>query len=116
MAGGNKSAAVAARQKLRTELKAVRLTACVVGAVVVLWTPYLIGGLILISGFNPLLGQYVTDVGSALGSASAGVNWLIYGAASRDFRHSAMQLFGCRRPAVGAVLKSDRSDQSSRRS
>lgn len=94
------TAATATHRKLRTELKAVRLTACVVGAVVVLWTPYLVGNLILIGGINPILGQYVTDIGTALGSATSSINWIIYGLASRDFRHSALRLFRYHRQTV----------------
>lgn len=74
MTGGHDSAAVSARQKLHKELKAVRLTASVIGAVVVLWTPYLIGELIVITGTNPILGQYIFNTGTFLGSLNCCIN------------------------------------------
>jgi hypothetical protein len=80
--------AVKAIKKLRLELKAVRLTASIVGAFVVLWTPYVIGRIIQASGITSLFGQYLTDIGSALGAAYSSTNnlGLIFGLASRDFR------------------------------
>lgn len=102
--GGHDSAAVAARRKLHKEFKAVRLTASIIWAVVVLWTPYLIGELIIVGGFNPILGQYVINIGVCSGSANCCINWIIYGMVSRDFRHAALRLFGCRRPSVGVQV------------
>lgn len=78
--------AVKAIRKLRLELKAVRLTASIVGAFVILWTPYVIGRIIQASGSKSQFGQYLTDIGSALGAAYSSTNWIIFGLASRDFR------------------------------
>jgi 7 transmembrane receptor (rhodopsin family) len=89
-ANGQKSAA---GKKARGEMKAVRLTASVVGAVVVLWMPYCIGGLMLISGSDLLLAQYISDVGLVIGFINSCINWIIYGAASRDFRKAVWQMF-----------------------
>jgi hypothetical protein len=80
------SIAVKAVKKLRLELKAVRLTASIVGAFVVLWTPYVIGRIIQASGITSLFGQYITDIGSALGVTYSSTNWIIFGLASKDFR------------------------------
>lgn len=102
-ADGHESRAITTRQKLRRELKAVRLTACVVGAVIILWTPYLIGGLILISGTSPLVGRYVVEIGGALGAGNSSINWIIYGLASQDFRQSALRIFSCHKPVLRQI-------------
>ena len=95
-----KVAVTAASKKLRGEMKAVRLTASVVGAIVILWTPYVIGDMILISGINQLVGQYITDIGAVMGTANSSVNWIIYGLACREFRLSALKLIGYNKATV----------------
>jgi hypothetical protein len=79
------------------ELKAVRLTASIVGVFIVLWTTFITGRIIVTSGINPLLGQYVSDVGAALGVFNSSINWVIYGLASRDFRRAVVKtiMFNC---------------------
>jgi hypothetical protein len=79
-------------KKLRTEMKAIRLTASVVGVFTVLWMPYVIGRIIHISGFNAVLGQYISDVGACMGIFNSSINWMIYGLASRDFRAEVVKM------------------------
>lgn len=78
-------------RKLQVELKAVRLTASIVGVFIVLWTPFIVGRIIVASGINPLLGQYVSDVGATLGVFHSSLNWVVYGLASRDFRRAVVK-------------------------
>jgi hypothetical protein len=90
--GEQVTTAPSAGKKLRLELKAVRLTASIVGVFLVLWMTFIIGRMILVSGVHPLLGQYVSDVGIALGVLNSSINWIIYGLASRDFRRAVVKM------------------------
>jgi hypothetical protein len=79
-------------KKIRAELKAVRLTASVVGTCIVLWTPYVVGRLIQFEGTHMLLGQYVADIGNALIILNSSLNWIVYGLASNDFRRAVRKM------------------------
>jgi hypothetical protein len=92
MSGNQVSPTTLDKKKLRVELKAVRLTASVVGVFAVLWTPYIIGKIIDISHVNPVVGHYIGDVGAALGILNSSINWVIYGLASRDFRTAVLKM------------------------
>jgi hypothetical protein len=85
-------AATSLAKKFRRELKTVRLTAGVVGAFIVLWTPYTVGRFIQVRGSSPLLAQYVSDIGMALGNFNSCINWMIYGLASSEFRKAVCSL------------------------
>jgi 7 transmembrane receptor (rhodopsin family) len=84
---------VSSGKKFRKELKAVRLTASIVGVFIILWMPYIAGRIIQASGANPLLGQYVSNIGIAMGNFNSCINWVIYGLVSRDFRRAVWKLF-----------------------
>lgn len=79
-------------KKLRSERKAVRLTASIVGVFTVLWMPYVIGRFIHISGSSSVLGQYLSDIGASMGIFNSSINWVVYGLASRDFRKAVVKM------------------------
>jgi hypothetical protein len=93
-------------KRLRAELKAVRLTACVIGVCIVLWSPYLIGRLIQVRGVNLLLGQYVADIGNSLIIFNSCINWIIYGLACGDFRRAVKKTLCSSRMGVTSVVPS----------
>jgi hypothetical protein len=87
-------------KKIRAELKAVRLTASVVGTCIVLWTPFVVGRLIQVAGTHVLLGQYVVDIGNALIILNSSLNWIVYGLASSDFRRAVRKMLRMDRHAA----------------
>lgn len=82
-------------------MKAVVLTASIVAAVVILWTPYIIGDLMMIVGSSSAsatvstLGQQIHDVGAVLGFLNTTLNWIIYGVASSAMRKALKRILHC---------------------
>lgn len=79
-----------------SEMKAVVLAASIVGAVVILWTPYLIGSLLTSTHEKyALLGVKIRAIGSVIGFLNSTLNWIIYGAASDKMRKAVFNLLRC---------------------
>jgi len=89
------------RQQVKSrhrEFKAVYLTAAIVGAFVVLWSPHMVGRLLDSAGYSPVVVNYVALTGGAIGSANFAFAWLIYAAVSRSYRRAYRQVLvriGC---------------------
>jgi hypothetical protein len=65
------------------------MTAAILGTFVILWLPYEIALCIELTGRYRIFSQYLRDVGVILGTTNHCLNWIIYGAMCRDFRHAA---------------------------
>ena len=74
--------------KMKLELKAAKTTAFILGSMVLLWFPYILGKLLQASGDTRTYTQYLIDVGLSIGISNHALDWFIYGASSRDFRNA----------------------------
>jgi len=89
------------RQKVksrRREFKAVYLTAAIVGAFVILWIPSMVGRVLALVGFNPVVVNYLVLAASAIGTLNFSFSWVIYAAVSRKYRRAYRQMLiriGC---------------------
>ena len=72
--------------KFKTELKATRITALILGSNVALWLPYTLGRILQGTGDIRVYTQYLIDVGFSIGSFNYSMDWFIYGISNREFR------------------------------
>ena len=80
----------------KSQLRAARMTGIVIGSYSISWLPYFIGKGLQFSGNRAQYVQNLIDVGSALGTASVCLNWVIYGMTSRIFRKAFLRIL-CKR-------------------
>ena len=83
------------RQKIksrRREFKAVYLTAAIVGTFVILWFPTVLGRVLAMVGFNPVVVDYLHLVGGAIGGFNIAFSWAIYAAVSKSYRRAYRQM------------------------
>ena len=72
----------------RRELKAVKVTAMILGSYIILWFPYEVGRFLQATGNTERYTQVILDAGLAIGVFNYSFDWLIYGLSSKDFRDS----------------------------
>lgn len=78
------------------EFKAARMTATVIGSYTICWLTFIIGRGLQLSGIRAQYAQNLVDVGSALGTASVSLDWVIYGMMNRSFRKAFLRIL-CKR-------------------
>jgi len=89
------------RQKIksrRREFKAVYLTAAIVGTFVVLWFPHVLGRVLELMDYDPVVTSYVLRAGGAIGVANFSLTWVIYAAVNKSYRRAYRQMLiriGC---------------------
>jgi len=74
------------------ELKAVYLTAAIVGTFVVLWFPYMLGRILASAGCSPVVVNFLAVAGGAVGTANWAFSWAIYAAVSNSYRRAYRQM------------------------
>jgi len=80
------------RKSRRREFKAVYLTAAIVGAFVILWSPHILGRILASVGYiNPLVVNYIGLAAGAIGSSNFAFNWAVYAAVSKSYRRAYRQ-------------------------
>jgi len=89
------------RQKIksrRRELKAVYLTAAIVGTFVILWFPHVLGRVLESIAYDAVVTSYISRAGGAIGVANLAFTWAIYAAVSKSYRRAYRQMLiriGC---------------------